>query len=621
MGSAVTRKDLTQALEAYREAGLGGVHVIPIYGVRGQEERFIPFLSEEWMGMLAHVVAEGERLGLGVDATCGTGWNFGGPHVALSDAASRLVLESYDLAAGERLSQPIVHRGKEGPARLAALVGHEEEGAIEDLTEKVDEQGLLDWTPPGGSWRLWALFDERFGQEVERAAPGGEGYLLDFLSEPALDRYLARFDDAFGRHPGLAVRAFYSDSFEIPAANWTSNFFEEFEERRGYDLRRHLAALAGEADDDETARVKSDFRETVSDLLLERFVRPWVDWAHGRGSLTRNEAHGMPGQLLDLYAAADIPETEQFGPSGLPIPGLRIDPHFSEEDFGRPDKLLYKLPSSAAHVAGRQLISSESATWLGEHFQVSLSQVKPEFDRLFLGGINHIFFHGIPFSPDHEPWPGRLFYASTHFGPTNSFWRDLPALNEYISRVQSFLQSGDPDSDLLLYFPIHDLWHDPEGLQGSLTVHNAERWFYERPFHRVAQELNAAGYAFDYVSDRQVQGLEWDGDRLAAPGGRYRAILLPPTHLVPVPTLEGLVALVDQGATVLTVGAAVRRSRVRRSRRAPREARGAAGAGRPGRRAGGRDPRRQRGTGALARGTRCARSGGGGGRAAGAHGG
>ena len=554
MGSAVTREGLTEVLEDYREAGLGGVHVIPTYGVRGQEDRFIPFLGEEWMKALAHTVAEGARLGLGVDATCGTGWNFGGPHVAVSDAASRLAIESYDLAAGERLSRPIVHQGEERPARLAAIVGYADDGRVADLTGQVDERGFLDWTAPRGTWRLHALFDDRFGQKVERAAPGGEGYLLDFFSRPALERYLARFDAAFARYPGLAVRAFYNDSFEVPGANWTRAFFEEFAERRGYDLRRHLPALAGEAGDDETARVKADFRETLSDLLLERFLRPWVDWAHRRGSLTRNQAHGMPGNLLDLYAAADIPETEHFGPTGLPIPGLRRDPAFSEEQFGRPDKLIYKLASSAAHVAGRRLVSSESATWLGEHFQVSLAQVKPELDQLFLGGINHVFFHGITFSPRQEPWPGRLWYASTHFGPTNSFWRDLPALNEYVSRVQSFLQSGDPDGDLLLYFPIHDLWHDADGLQQALSVHKAERWLYGRPFYRLARELDTAGYAVDYVSDRQVRALEWAGDRLAAPGGRYRAILVPPTRLIPLPTMERLVDLADRGAVVLVVG-------------------------------------------------------------------
>ena len=555
MASAVTREGLTHALESYRGAGLGGVHIVPIYGVRGEEEQFIPFLSEKWMEMLVHTAAEGRRIGLGVDATCGTGWNFGGPHVSLSDSASRLALESYRLAAGERLARPIVYQGKKGPARLAALVGYADDGTIEPLTERVDARGELDWIPSRGAWRLYALFDERFGQQVERAAPGGEGYLLDYFSEAALRRYLSRFDDAFARHPGLAVRAFYNDSFEIPDANWTDAFFEEFGERRGYDLRLHLPALAGDAERDETARVKADFRETISDLLLERFVRPWTSWAHRRGSLTRNEAHGMPGHLLDLYAAADIPETEQFGPSGLPIPGLHRDPDFSEEQFGKPDRLIYKLASSAAHVAGRRFVASESATWLGEHFKVSLAQVKPELDQLFLGGINHVFYHAIAYSPPEAPWPGRLFYASTHFGPTNSFWHDLPALNEYVARVQSFLQSGEPDADLLLYFPIHDLWHDPGGLQQSLSVHRPERWLYGRPFYRVAQELEAAGYAVDYVSDRQVQALEWRDHRLVAPGGGYRAILIPPTRLIPLPTLERLVDLAERGAVVLVVDA------------------------------------------------------------------
>ena len=45
-----------------------------------------------------------------------------------------------------------------------------------------------------------------------------------------------------------------------------------------------------------------------------------------RGFRARNQAHGAPGNLLDLYAAADIPETESFGMTEMTIPGLRADP-------------------------------------------------------------------------------------------------------------------------------------------------------------------------------------------------------------------------------------------------------------------------------------------------------
>ena len=38
-----------------------------------------------------------------------------------------------------------------------------------------------------------------------------------------------------------------------------------------------------------------------------------------RGMRTRNQAHGSPGNLLDIYAAADIPETEMFNKDRDPL--------------------------------------------------------------------------------------------------------------------------------------------------------------------------------------------------------------------------------------------------------------------------------------------------------------
>ena len=44
-GSSVTKEGITQELEALQEVGIGGVELTPIYGVIGEEEEFIPFLS------------------------------------------------------------------------------------------------------------------------------------------------------------------------------------------------------------------------------------------------------------------------------------------------------------------------------------------------------------------------------------------------------------------------------------------------------------------------------------------------------------------------------------------------------------------------------------------------
>ena len=89
MGSTVTESDITWQLENFAKAGLGGVHIIPIYGVKGLEKQAIPYLSPRWMEVLAHTVREGKRLGLGVDMTTGTGWPFGGTNVSPEFAAKK----------------------------------------------------------------------------------------------------------------------------------------------------------------------------------------------------------------------------------------------------------------------------------------------------------------------------------------------------------------------------------------------------------------------------------------------------------------------------------------------------------------------------------------------------
>jgi hypothetical protein len=374
MGSAVDKQNLTQHLETYHKAGVGGVNIIPIYGVKGFEGRFIDYLSPKWMEMLEYTATEAKRLGMRVDITTGTGWPFGGPQVSAKDAATKVILKTYTLNAGAGLSEKLQKDV------LQALIAYSDKGKVVDLTEKVDKNGILDWIAPSGKWELYAVSQVGTGQQVKRPAPGAEGNVLDPFSTKSLKNYLKRFDRAFAGYQGDLPRAYYHDSYEYYGANWTDDLFEEFKSRRGYDLRKQLPALFGKGSDDVVARVKSDYRETVSDLHLE-YIQCWVKWAHQKGSITRNQTHGAPGNLLDLYAASDIPETEIFGSSRFEIPGLRVDP---EGPTPPPDPLVLKFASSAAHVKGKKLVSSESCTWLGEHFKVSLSQVKPEIDQLLV---------------------------------------------------------------------------------------------------------------------------------------------------------------------------------------------------------------------------------------------
>ena len=113
-GSAVEPASLTAQLEALKAAGIGGVEITPIYGVRGTEDRFIPYLSDAWMKMLDYTLREARRLDLGVDMATGTGWPFGGPWVGDSMSARTIAHKTWILSAGERLT-----RAREAPPDTA----------------------------------------------------------------------------------------------------------------------------------------------------------------------------------------------------------------------------------------------------------------------------------------------------------------------------------------------------------------------------------------------------------------------------------------------------------------------------------------------------------------------
>lgn len=567
-GSIVTKPGLTAAMEKYRDAGLGGMEIAVIYGVKGQEDKFINYLSPRWMDMFTHVLAEGERLGLGIDLANASGWPFGGPWVKPADACKNINYRIWTLSGGDslkekiefiqqplvrpvgerpditRLKDPIAENDNlqlyaldqirfEKPLPLIALMAYSDSGRIADLTGNVTPEGKLVWTAPPGKWTLYGVFQGWHGKMVERAGPGGEGDVIDHFSGPAIDNYLKHFDSIFKDYDIRSLRGYFNDSYEVDdasgQADWTNDLFSEFILRRGYDLRDHLPALFQKDETEKNERVLSDYRQTISDLILEKFTTRWTEWAHRQGKTTRNQAHGSPGNILDLYAATDIPETE-----GNELTQL-------------------KFASSAANVTGKKYASCEAATWLDEHFLSSLGDIRKAVDLFFLAGINHVFYHGTCFSPQDELWPGFLFYAAVELTPANPLWRDFSGLNKYISRVQSFLQQGMADNDVLLYFPVFDRYADYG--RGLLEHFDAiSPAFNGTPFRTAADEMIKKGYGFDYISDLQlVNTMSLDG-LLHTSGNVYGTLVVPGCKYIPVETFSHILRLANEGVKVIFLG-------------------------------------------------------------------
>ena len=555
LGSAVDKENLQWNMREYAKHGIGALEITPLYGVQGNDRNNIPYLSDKWMEMPRFTQEQGRQNGIEIDMATGTGWPFGGPWVPLEESACRAVFVEQSFIGDKAVNidlRPTEERDRKNAVlHKAMLFGHN--GSVKDVTDCMKD-GLLNWKATkedsrllggkDGSKTVVVLYIKYGVMKVKRAAPGGEGLVIDHFDRKAVANYLKHIEEAFERTHTPYPHTFFNDSYEVADATWTPTLFEEFHKRRGYRLEDHLLAFThGDV------KLVSDYRETLSDLLLENFTQQWTAWAHSHGAITRNQAHGSPANLIDCYAAVDIPEIEGFGLSDFGIKGLRQDPGKTRKNDS--DYSMFKYAPSAAHVCGKFFTSSETFTWLTEHFRTSLSQFKPDLDLMFCAGVNRMFFHGTCYSPKDDPWPGWKFYASIDMSPTNSIWRDAPEFMKYVERCQSFLQWGQPDNDFLVYLPIRDMWKkNPEKLLMQFSIHAMGKLAPE--FIQAILDIDKAGFDCDYISERLLMGCKVvNGGIETAAGTLYKALIIPGSGDMPEKVKAHIEAMKAQGAKII----------------------------------------------------------------------
>src|SRR5258706_9062284 len=274
--------------------------------------------------------------------------------------------------------------------------------------------------------------------QVKRPGIGGEGFVLDHLSSDAIENHLSKVGDrlmqAFGDRPPYAI---FCDSLEVYNQDWTSDFLEQFKKRRGYDLKPYLPGLVADIGP-KTAAVRHDWGQTLTDLLNERFLLPLHAWAQRNHTRLRMQDYGVPAATLSSNAYVDLPEGE--GPQWKILRASR-------------------WASSASHLYGRPVTSSETWTWLHSPvFRATPLDIKAEADLHFLEGINQLIGHGWPYTPPGIEYPGWRFYASGVFDEKNPWGIVMPDLAKYLQRVSYLLRQGQPANDVALYLPNSDAW-------------------------------------------------------------------------------------------------------------------------------------------------------------------
>ncbi|HTH37242.1 MAG TPA: glycosyl hydrolase, partial [Pyrinomonadaceae bacterium] len=371
------------------------------------------------------------------------------------------------------------------------------------------------------------FISSKSGMQVKRPSFGAEGYVLNHLDKPSVDNYLRstgdRLFEAFDKT--TVPYSIFCDSLEVYNQDWTNGFLEEFQKRRGYDLKPYLPSLAIDVGP-KTADIRYDWGRTITELFNERFMLPMQKWSKRNGTRFRIQGYGIPPASISSNKWADISDGE--GAQWKVVRAAR-------------------WASSANHIYGRNVTSSETWTWLhSPSFRATPLDMKAEADVHFLQGINQLIGHGWAYTPPYVEYPGWRFYAAGEYSERNPWWIVMPDLARYLQRMSYLMRQGKPQNDVALYLPNADAYS--HFTAGRVHLIDAER---ELVGEKIIPEIFEAGYNLDFFDDTILAESKISSGVLGLRESEHRVVVLPGIERMPLESVRKLDAYVKSGGIVV----------------------------------------------------------------------
>jgi len=562
-GNRLEKDELERELKLMHEAGIGGIEINPIQmpeqaaNVYGREYEW---LSDEWIELLEFTINKAEELGMVTDLIVGTGWPFGGEFLSPAETIQGLKTETIKLKGPSKknisLSDLQLSKNKKVfdirlyPEKINSL-------SVGKVIPFDQDSSSVYVDVPVGDYQLHILTLENNFRHVMHGAPGGAGPVLDHFNKKAVEKYLNFMSDKIkGKFQSKilkGIRAMFCDSIELNGANWTNGFDRLFKEKRGYEILPYLSLLLTttpkiEAEfNDELRRARYDYSLTLAELFIQSFIIPFHEWCNRNGTLSRYQAYGHPWlytDLIDGNLIPDIPEGDQWLYNGAWQPYADVD------------QIRYaiwnKYASSAGHLAGRKIISTEAMTNTSGVFKASLKYIKQATDLNIATGINHQVLHGFNYSPPEAGFPGWIRYGC-YFNENNPWWQYMPKWSLYSARLSDIFQKSTPVSQVAIMGPTLDIWSD-YGLDRN--PFNLQPWY----LHSLWQSFNHLGFGSDFVNSTLLRSARLEGGNILIGEMKYELLVLCELETIEPEAAQKIEELTIQGARIILIGKKPHRS-------------------------------------------------------------
>jgi hypothetical protein len=404
---------------------------------------------------------------------------------------------------------------------------------IIDLTGKMNEAGIIDWTPPAGNWNIVRFGYSLTGKQNHPASPEATGLEVDKLNPIAVknyfDNYLDQYKNATGGLMGNkgGLQFMVTDSWEAGVMNWTDNLMQEFLKRRGYSLLKWMPVVTGHIinSSEESDRFLWDFRKTLSELVAEYHYDQLTTLLHQRGMKRYSESHESGRALIadgmEVKRKADIPMSAMWTPGMIGGDGTGYKADIRES-------------ASVAHIYGQNLVAAESLTAFGNAWSYSPERLKPTADLELANGLNRFVIHTSVHQPSNVKIPGLGLGPFGQWFTRHETWAEqAKAWTTYLARSCYMLQQGKFIADIIYYY----------GEDNNITS----------LFGKKLPDI-PEGYNYDFVnSDALINLLTVKNGNIVTPSGMsYRILVLDSnSRQMTLKVLRKISSLVKSGAIIV----------------------------------------------------------------------
>ncbi|KAF4478574.1 hypothetical protein FAGAP_12315 [Fusarium agapanthi] len=553
--ASVPAESVVRDVEAMEAVGAGGIEFLPFfaYGIAPPDNlptdwRIFGFGTESFKKLFVSALNASNEADLRFDFALGAGQGQGVPAKPESAGlAMELVYGAVSVNGGElfqgSLPEPNIDFHFEAgfmnapekfgsneligvvTAGVKSTLSSEtvlDESTLSDVTHSVIN-GTLEWRAPKqhANYTLFAFYQRYTNQRSCTSGLGAKdiiangSWIVDHFSETGAkkitdfwDKHL--LDDETKDLLRAAGEYSWEDSMEIQASLfWTQDFVKVFEANRGYSPIKYLPiyfnalnqwSVVGppynttyvlDRQETEGENYLQDYRMTL-DEGYTKFLTHYQSWANSLGlNHSAQVAYNLPLDMPGHVPEVGTPELESLG-----FPTIDSALHFV----------------GAAHLSGRNIISTEvGAMALGSYTQ-TIPKLVDLFKDSFAAGVNMMVIHGYPYNGEYvgTTWPGYdpLGYAFTDtWNDRQPAWQYMNDTMAYAARNSLVLQTGTPRVDLAFYF-------------------------YEQPWRGIdsfkGDDLRAAGYSHEYLGSTNLVSAEAvvRNGTLAPDGPAYRGLVI-----------------------------------------------------------------------------------------------